>query len=229
MGKADLHIHSTYSDGRDSVQQILSYVERYTDLDVIAITDHDCLDGALLAQEIVSRGKWRIQVVVGAEISTADGHLLAFDIERLIPANLSMAETVAAVHGQGGLAVAAHPLSYWCPSAPHKVLMSLRGVLDGVESSNASFAGLPTNTLIKARNRSQYGYAEIGGSDAHTLSAIGSSLTHFPGITVAELLNALRSKHTAAVGGLWSVGTFMRYGVVHFRNKLPRFARARSA
>jgi len=50
VGKADLHLHSTYSDGSQSVEAILKYVERYTDLDVIAITDHDCIEGALRAR-----------------------------------------------------------------------------------------------------------------------------------------------------------------------------------
>ena len=42
MGKADLHIHSTHShDGTATVAAILTHVKRNTDLDVIAITDHD--------------------------------------------------------------------------------------------------------------------------------------------------------------------------------------------
>ena len=44
--KADLHIHSTYSDGLDSIPQILDYVEQQTDLDLIAIADHDDVRGA---------------------------------------------------------------------------------------------------------------------------------------------------------------------------------------
>src|SRR5262249_6720425 len=117
LGKADLHMHSTFSDGYQTVGDILTHVERATDLDVIAITDHDCIDGALVPRDLIAREQRLIQVIVGAEISTADGHLLALNIEHVIPAGLSMDETIIAVHEQGGVAVAAHPLSRWCSSA----------------------------------------------------------------------------------------------------------------
>ena len=52
LGKADMHLHTLYSDGTASVQQLLDHVERRTDLDVIAVTDHERIDGALRAREI---------------------------------------------------------------------------------------------------------------------------------------------------------------------------------
>jgi predicted metal-dependent phosphoesterase TrpH len=105
LGKADLHVHSRYSDGYATVERILEYTERQTDLDVIAITDHDCIDGALRAAELAAKRCYRFQVMTGAEISTRDGHLLALNIRALVPAALSMAETIQAVHEQGGLAI----------------------------------------------------------------------------------------------------------------------------
>ena len=39
-GMADMHLHTLYSDGTSRVQDILDHVERHTQLDVIAITDH---------------------------------------------------------------------------------------------------------------------------------------------------------------------------------------------
>ena len=50
LGRADLHMHSTYSDGIGTIQQILHHVEHNTDLDVIALTDHDVVEGALRAR-----------------------------------------------------------------------------------------------------------------------------------------------------------------------------------
>ncbi len=226
MGKADLHIHSTYSDGSQSVAAILAHVERCTDLDIIAITDHDCIEGALRARDLAAAQHLRLSVLVGAEISTRDGHLLALGIEQLIPAALSMAETVAAIHEQGGVAIAAHPLSWWCPSASRAVLDDLRGVLDGLEVINGSFAGLPTNLRLPAINEAHYGMAESGGSDAHTLSAIGSAYTHFAGSTIADLLRAIRTRQTRAEGGLWSVRAFLQYGVLAVRQRVPNLRSA---
>ena len=51
-GKADLHMHSTYSDGSATIEQILAYTEQNTDLNVIALTDHDVIDGAPAARFI---------------------------------------------------------------------------------------------------------------------------------------------------------------------------------
>ena len=40
LGRADLHMHSTYSDGLATIEQILHRVQHHTNLDVIALTDH---------------------------------------------------------------------------------------------------------------------------------------------------------------------------------------------
>ena len=50
ISKADVHIHSNFSDGAPGITEILDYVEDKTNLDVIAITDHDTIEGAKLAE-----------------------------------------------------------------------------------------------------------------------------------------------------------------------------------
>jgi predicted metal-dependent phosphoesterase TrpH len=215
VGKADLHMHSTYSDGYESVAQIIDYVERATDLDVIAITDHDCINGALEARDLVARDNYRLQIIVGAEISTQDGHLLALNIERLIPADLSMAESIQAIHEQGGLAIIAHPFSRWCPSATLETLIGLELAKcppDGLEVHNASFAGVASNSRSRALNGVRFNWAETGGSDAHTVDAIGSSYTIYLGCSAAELLTAIRHRSTIACGGYWSAAALLDYG-----------------
>src|SRR5439155_27082660 len=84
-GKADLHIHSTYSDGIDSIPKILEFVEHQTDLDVLAIADHDDVRGAHEARELAARRNYRVQIVMGTEITTRQGHLLALFVERDFP------------------------------------------------------------------------------------------------------------------------------------------------
>ena len=55
-GRADLHIHTLASDGTaDGRAQILDHVERQTDLDVIAITDHERIDAAVAARAMAAR------------------------------------------------------------------------------------------------------------------------------------------------------------------------------
>ena len=110
-GKADLHIHSTYSDGIDSIPKILEFVEHQTDLDIIAIADHDDVRGAHEARELAARRGYRVQVILGTEITTRQGHLLALFIERDFPMLKTLRASVDMVYEAGGLVIAPHPLS----------------------------------------------------------------------------------------------------------------------
>ena len=68
--KADLHIHTTHSDGAATVAELLGHVARDTDLHAIAITDHDTITGAQQAAKLARQ--FGIEVIVGEEVSTAD-------------------------------------------------------------------------------------------------------------------------------------------------------------
>ena len=110
LGRADLHIHTQASDGLDPITTILAFVEQSTDLDVIAITDHERIDAALAARTMARDLGHRAEVVVGEEVSTLGGHLLGlFLTERVRPLR-SLRTTIAEIHEQGGLAIPAHPL-----------------------------------------------------------------------------------------------------------------------
>ena len=86
LGRADLHIHTLASDGTAGLVDILDHVEQATDLDVIAITDHERVDAALAARVIAAERGLRAEVIVGEEVSTRGGHLLAlFITERVAP------------------------------------------------------------------------------------------------------------------------------------------------
>ena len=110
LGRADLHIHTLASDGLDPITAILDIVEHATDLDVIAITDHERIDAALAARTMAHDLGHRAEVVVGEEVSTLGGHLLAlFLTERVRPLR-SLRTTIGEIHEQGGIAIPAHPL-----------------------------------------------------------------------------------------------------------------------
>jgi predicted metal-dependent phosphoesterase TrpH len=203
MGKADLHIHTTYSyDGTATVTATLEHVARNTDLDVIAITDHDEIDGALTALELAPH--YGVTVISGVEVSTAEGHVLALFVKKNVPRNLSLAETVLCVREQGGLCIAAHPggRQPWClkESAIDRALRTV-GVADtlvGVETYNASLPDLRLNRLAAAIGR-RLGLAPIGNSDAHILWMIGMAATRFPGADAESLRTALRNRSTTLV------------------------------
>ena len=89
MGLADLHLHTTASDGMMSPRMLLNYVAMMTPLDCVAITDHDTLDGWRLARDFRARPANEhlraLDLVPGVEVSTRDGHVLALWVESEIP------------------------------------------------------------------------------------------------------------------------------------------------
>ncbi|HEU4321704.1 MAG TPA: PHP domain-containing protein [Roseiflexaceae bacterium] len=206
--KADLHIHTTHSDGAASVEEVLEYVATRTDLRVIAITDHDTIEGALEARRLAP--SYGLEVIVGEEISTREGHLLALFLERFVAPRQPAAATIAQVHAQGGLCIAAHPYDWVVPSLGRFDLRrrcagdAPEWPLDAIEGFNASL-WLPSNNRRAGATAGALGMASIGGSDSHHLPTIGSGHTLFPGTTAQDVYEAIRAGTTVAAGRHWLV------------------------
>jgi len=229
LGKADLHMHSTYSDGVARIEQILQHVQHNTDLDVIALTDHDVIEGSLRARDLWSKGNYRFDFIVGEEISTKEGHMLALFIEKRIPRGLSMERSIELVHEQGGLAIVAHPLNpifrHSCQRAVLDRIYANKNLwLDGIETWNASFCGIRANRIAMNANREVYGWAEVGNSDAHTLGAIGRGRTWFEGTTAKDVRASIEAGLSAPGGKLWRMNDYLRLARhrIQYRGKIVR-------
>lgn len=232
-GKADVHMHSTYSDGSATIEEILNHVERNTDLDVIAITDHDVIEGSLRARDLWAQGSYRFDFIVGEEVTTKEGHLLGLFIEKRIPSGLSMERSIDLIHEQGGLAVIAHPLHrFFRHSCQRRVMDRIHASkdvwFDGVETWNASFCGIYANRVAMSVNRQVYGLPELGNSDAHSLSAIASGMTWFDGKNATDLRNMIQAGQTAPGGKLWKTQAYMQWVLYRF-SKQGREARRQPA
>jgi len=203
VSRADLHIHTMASDGTATVSQVLARAEE-VGLDLIAITDHDRIDAAQAAQQMARRSGLHVQVIVGEEISTLQGHLLGLFLKERIRPLRSLRRTIAEIHEQGGLAILAHPLF------PHPLCAqegAIRSVAadrdpqcrpDGVETYNPTIFGtLPRRRV--ARLNAELGLATLGNSDAHVLSAIGRVWTNFNGSSPEALRTAILER-TVSVG-----------------------------
>ncbi len=217
-GKADLHIHSAAGDGISSISEILDHVEHYTDLDVIAITDHDEVSGALEARELAAQRGYRFEVITGSEVTTRDGHLLALFVEKRLPMLRSLEATVERVQSQGGVCVVPHPLSWLTLSVGRSRLLRLHNSasglrLDGIELLNPTIAGRVTVREAKLLNHQVLGLAETGGSDAHNAALIGTGCTLFPGHTAADLRRALLERTTRSHGVPWTAGDHLQGAV----------------
>jgi hypothetical protein len=203
IGKADLHMHTSLGDGLASVQQIFDYVEHHTDLDIIAITDHDDIRGAMQALELAERRKYRFKVIPGNEITTRHGHLLALFVTCEFPMLKTLEYSLEKVYEAGGLAIAPHPMSWLTTSIREKQLLAAHAgphPFHAIETFNPSYAGRVAHTRVKELNRTILHLPELGGSDAHALSMIGMGYTSFPGSTVEDLMQALKEGTTSAGG-----------------------------
>jgi predicted metal-dependent phosphoesterase TrpH len=228
-GRADIHMHSTYSDGCASIQQILHHVQRNTSLDVIAITDHDVIDGALRARDLWRQSSYRFDFIIGEEVTTKEGHLLGLFIEKRIPPGLSMERSIDLIHEQGGLAIIAHPLHRLFRHSCQRDVMdrihaSKEVWFDGIETWNASFCGIYANQVAMRVNREVYGLSELGNSDAHAVTSIGSGFTWFEGKTAQDLRKTVEAGLTAPGGKLWHVQDYVRW-VRYMMSKQGRRAR----
>ncbi len=201
-GKADLHIHTSASDGMAHAREVLDHVAERTDLDVVAITDHDDIRGAWHARELWAKGKYRFDFVMGVEVTAIEGHVLALFIEEPVPNLCPVEKVLEAVHRQGGVCVVAHPMNWLTRSVGTRTMRRIaahpgEGIhLDGIEVANQS----PGSGLWRGRaiglNRNELHLAEVGGSDAHFLDFIGSAYTTYPGRTAADLRRALLERST---------------------------------
>lgn len=206
-GKADLHIHTAIGNGMAELPELLDYVEQETDLDVIAVTDHDNIRGGLEARELCARGPYRFQVVVGAEVTAIEGHVLALFVEEPVPGLRPVEEVLEAIHRQGGLCIIPHPLAFLTRSIGRRTLeriaaMGREGVyFDGMEVGNGTFAARMSAAKATRLNRERYHLAEVGGSDAHFLKAVGTAHTLFPGATAQDLRGAILERRTSASTG----------------------------
>ena len=224
-GKADLHVHTMASDGVSSVQEILAMVEEETDLDVLAIADHERVDAAHAARAIAAARGYRFEVVVGEEITTRGGHLLALFIEEPLRPLRSLRDTIAEVHEMGGIAIPAHPLFPYPLCAQGWQLRRLlaspdpRVRPDAIEAFNPTTVGRYVHRDV-VRFAAEHRLPVVGNSDAHEARLVGVGWTTFPGSTAADLRAAIVQGRTGWHGSFHGTTTqlptlgrqFRKYG-----------------
>jgi predicted metal-dependent phosphoesterase TrpH len=208
LGKADMHIHSIASDGTASAAEILDYAEDQTDLDVIAIADHERIEAALECQRLARERGSRVDVVVAEEVTTRSGHLLGVFLEARLKRGERLETTVAEIHEQGGLAIVPHPFSAFTKGMRKHAIMRVHlsndplVYWDALEGYNPSTAGR-YGRAATIRLAEQLGLAVVGNSDGHTLDTIGDGRTHFPGSTAEDYRRAIRDLTTTGTCTNW--------------------------
>lgn len=179
----DTHVHTSASpDGLASPADLMIAAAR-RGLAGIAITDHDCVEAtehaATAAQRLISEGKLprNFLVIPGEEVSSSDGHIIALFVKSRIPPGQTAEWTVQAIHEQGGIAIAAHPLA---PTGVHDLANVLP--FDAVETESASeklhYAITPgVDSKARAAFYAALTKPRVGSSDSHDAETIAECYT----------------------------------------------------
>jgi predicted metal-dependent phosphoesterase TrpH len=175
----DLHCHTSASfDCLASPEsQVAAAVKR--GLTHLAITDHDRIEGALRARDAAPAG---LTVIVGEEVKTADGDLVAVFLEEAVPPGLTAQETVEAVRAQGGLVGIPHPFDRYRgsmlkdPKIKDDRLEAMGRLVDWVEAHNARIVGASGNERAVEFAR-EAGLPGVAVSDAHSTLEVGVAYT----------------------------------------------------
>lgn len=193
LSKADLHIHSCFSDGKLSPEDIVK-ITKEKNYKLIAITDHNTVDGYLktniLRNDFIIPGIeydcWHKGVLVhilgyGIDINNRkikelcfrNQHCIKFAGLRFMMTNLQAKEAIQTIKEAGGIAVLAHPACYWAFSLDTLFKEFKEFGLDGVECYYL-YLGFLKN-LLKFHSEKKvielaekYDFIKTGGSDNHS-------------------------------------------------------------
>ncbi len=167
--KIDLHVHTFFSpDGLCSPAKVVE-LSRARGLSKVAITDHNTIAGALEAREIAPE-----LVIVGEEVRTGRGELLALFIEEEIPPGLDPLEAIRRIREQGGIVGIPHPFDRIRQEAMGPHALEIIGEVDFIEGFNARTI-LQADNLRALRIAAEKGIPASAGSDAHTPWEIGAA------------------------------------------------------
>ncbi len=189
--EVDLHMHTDHSGDCATPVELLLATAREQGLGAIAVTDHNEISGALEARAQAAAAG--VKVIVGEEVKTArQGEVIGLFIEEKIPRGLSLQETVAEIHRQGGLVYVPHPFDRMHSVPDYEHLLTIIDEVDAIEIFNPRVAIGAFNEEA-ARFAAKYRIPAGAGSDSHVVQGLGSvriRMRDFDGPT--EFLQSLR-------------------------------------
>jgi hypothetical protein len=158
-------------------------------IDRIVITDHNTIAGALLAQEIEPQ-----RVIIGEEIMTTKGELLAAFVKEEVPAGLEPRQAIEILRNQGAFISVSHPFDrmrsgHWELSD----LLETSTQVDAIEVFNARCVSPKFNDQAKSFAKENTLPGTVG-SDAHTISELGKAVMVLPDFYNAIGLRAIIDK-----------------------------------
>jgi hypothetical protein len=204
---ADLHVHTTRSDGWWEPER-LAEAAVARGLSAIGITDHDDISAGFAVADAAARRGLPLRVFVGQEVSARedghDVHVLGLDLTDEIRPWQSIRATIEAILKQGGVPILPHPRAAGrgLPTFDQIVTLDLPVAVEIYNASMLDLKRLRDRSLPEGNatardfyvaNRNRLGGA-VGGTDAH-FRTIGRGLTAYRG----DLREAIARRKTAVL------------------------------
>ena len=177
MVRVDMHSHTCYSgDAVTTLDELAERIES-TDLDVLCITDHHSIRGALEALE----RDVGCRIVVGEEVKTRAGEVIGLFLTERVPHGLGPEETIQRFRDQAGVVYVPHPFDPLRNAMHESVLRQLCAAraVDALEVLNAKVALDHLNQQAAALAE-EAGLPGGAGSDAHDPAALGAAYVEMP-------------------------------------------------
>jgi len=185
MLRVEFHCHSIYSPDSLNTPRALVREARRRGIDRLVITDHNRTGGALAARELDPE-----LIIVGEEIKTTCGELLAAFVQEQIPRGLEPMEAIRRLREQGAFVSVSHPFDLQRDGWPRPDLLEIMPHVDAIEVFNSRCTLAATNEQAAAF-AAEHGLASTVGSDAHSLMELGRSTMLLPYFSNAEELKAV--------------------------------------
>ena len=203
VAMAEVHAHTRSSDGMVSPEELVRAAAAIG-LRVVCITDHDTIPDLAGAGEVGA--ELGVDVVRGEEVTASFPpgiHVVGLYLEGQVRMQMSVEDTVDAIHDQGGLAIVAHPfMPTWFASMTQRRALELMEThqVDGIEVRHTAPV-LPGAWKkldeFYAKNRGRIG-AAVGAGDSHFgAHDLGRVVTVFPGRSAADLRAAIEQRTTS--------------------------------
>jgi len=169
--RVEFHCHTNASGDSLTRPQDLVKTPRRKGIDRLIITDHNEISGAQAAQQLDPE-----LVIVGEEIMTTRGEILAAYVTEKIPANLSPAETIKRLKDQGAFISVSHPFDTMRKGGwKEPDLLEILPYVDAIEVFNSRCMSQNFNTQARLFAEKHNIHGTVG-SDAHALFEVGTSL-----------------------------------------------------
>jgi predicted metal-dependent phosphoesterase TrpH len=179
----DFHTHTSISKDSLVTPEKLISTARRKHLDRVVVTDHNSIAGALAAHALDPQ-----RIIVGEEIMTTKGEILAAFVTELVPRGLSPQETIQRLRTQGAFIGVAHPFDSWRNGAwKLEDLLEIAALVDAVEIFNARCTAREDNQRAKEFAR-QHNLPGTAGSDAHAAFEMGKARLVLPQFDGPETL-----------------------------------------